>query len=93
MANAGLREEDFKYVYLAGGLTTLLTLAVIGRLSDHLGKLPVFRVLALATWHGRIGESLWFGTIDLGWQLHPLVLMFALSGSLMISKTLHIPKP
>jgi CDP-diacylglycerol--serine O-phosphatidyltransferase len=50
-------------------------------------------VLALATWHGHIGESLWFGAIDLGWQLHPLVLMFALSGSLMISKTLHIPKP
>ena len=26
------------------------------------------------------------------WQLHPLVLLFALSGSLMISKTLRIPK-
>jgi CDP-diacylglycerol--serine O-phosphatidyltransferase len=26
------------------------------------------------------------------WQLHPLVLMFAVSGSLMISRTLHIPK-
>ena len=50
-------------------------------------------VLALAAWHGRIGDSLWFGALDLGWQLHPLVLMFALSGSLMISKTLHIPKP
>ena len=27
------------------------------------------------------------------WQLHPLVLVYALFGSLMISKTLHIPKP
>ena len=27
------------------------------------------------------------------WQLHPLVLLFVLSGSLMISKTLRIPKP
>jgi CDP-diacylglycerol--serine O-phosphatidyltransferase len=26
------------------------------------------------------------------WQLHPLVLIYALSGSLMISKTLRIPK-
>ncbi len=26
------------------------------------------------------------------WQLHPLVLLFALSGTLMISKTLRIPK-
>jgi CDP-diacylglycerol--serine O-phosphatidyltransferase len=43
---------------------------------------------------GAIGGQLWFGVIHLGpWQFHPLVLMFALSGSLMISKTLHIPKP
>ncbi|HOZ25238.1 MAG TPA: CDP-diacylglycerol--serine O-phosphatidyltransferase, partial [Thermomonas sp.] len=27
------------------------------------------------------------------WELHPLVLVFALSGSLMISKTIRIPKP
>src|SRR5690606_2088984 len=27
------------------------------------------------------------------WQLHPVVLQFARSGSLMISKTIHIPKP
>lgn len=27
-----------------------------------------------------------------GWTLHPLVLMFAVSGTLMISKTLRIPK-
>jgi CDP-diacylglycerol--serine O-phosphatidyltransferase len=26
------------------------------------------------------------------WDLHPLVLAFVLSGSLMISKTLRIPK-
>ncbi|KFN49784.1 CDP-diacylglycerol--serine O-phosphatidyltransferase [Arenimonas composti] len=50
-------------------------------------------VLAVAAWQGRIGDALWFGVVDLGWQLHPLVLLFALSGSLMISKTLRIPKP
>ncbi|WP_157270792.1 CDP-alcohol phosphatidyltransferase family protein [Azohydromonas aeria] len=50
-------------------------------------------VLALAAWQGRIGDDLWLGAWDLGpWTLHPLVLMFVLSGSLMISKTLHIPK-
>ena len=27
-----------------------------------------------------------------GWTLHPLVLLFGLSGTLMISKTLRIPK-
>ncbi len=50
-------------------------------------------VLAIAAWQGRIGDALWFGAVQLGpWQLHPLVLLFALSGSLMISKTLRIPK-
>jgi CDP-diacylglycerol---serine O-phosphatidyltransferase len=50
-------------------------------------------VIAAATWKGAIGEQLWFGVTHLGpWQVHPLVLMFALSGSLMISRTLHIPK-
>jgi len=50
-------------------------------------------VLAFACWQGRIGESLYGGAWVLGpWTLHPLVLLFALSGSLMISKTLRIPK-
>ena len=39
------------------------------------------------------GTRLWFGAVGIGpWLLHPLVLMFALSGTLMISRTLHIPK-
>ena len=51
-------------------------------------------LLAWATLSGNIGHDLWFGMLTLGpWQLHPLVLVYALSGSLMISKTLHIPKP
>ena len=41
---------------------------------------------------GQIGDRLWFGMIHIGpWQLHPLVLMFAVSGSLMISRV-RIPK-
>ena len=28
-----------------------------------------------------------------GWELHPYALLYALSGTLMISKTLKIPKP
>ena len=49
-------------------------------------------VLALAAWSGALNERLWLGQITLaGFHLHPLVLMFALSGSLMISR-LRIPK-
>ena len=50
-------------------------------------------VLALAASQGRIGSSVWGGAWAIGpWLLHPLTLLFALSGTLMISKTLHIPK-
>lgn len=50
-------------------------------------------VLAFAAWQGRIGDKLYGGAYSLGpWELHPLVLLFVLSGSLMISKTLRIPK-
>ena len=50
-------------------------------------------VLAWAAWQGRVGERLWGGTWSLaGAELHPLVLLFALSGTLMVSKTLRIPK-
>ena len=50
-------------------------------------------VLAVAAWQGAIGEHLAGGVWSLGpWRLRPLVLLFALSGSLMVSKTLRIPK-
>ncbi|SDX85119.1 MULTISPECIES: CDP-alcohol phosphatidyltransferase family protein [Variovorax] len=50
-------------------------------------------VLAYAAWQGHIGSALWGGAWVIGpWQLHPLTLLFALSGTLMISKTLRIPK-
>jgi len=43
---------------------------------------------------GRVGDSLPLGSHLVGpWHLHPLVLLWALSGSAMISKTLRIPKP
>jgi len=50
-------------------------------------------LLAVAAWQGSIGEALWLGEVRLGpWLLHPLVLVFAASGAMMVSKTLRIPK-
>jgi CDP-diacylglycerol--serine O-phosphatidyltransferase len=50
-------------------------------------------VLAFAAWQGRLGASLYGGVWSIGpWDLHPLALLFVLSGTLMISKTLRIPK-
>jgi CDP-diacylglycerol--serine O-phosphatidyltransferase len=50
-------------------------------------------VLAVAAWQGHVGEDLYWGVWSVGpGQLHPLALLFVLSGTLMISKTLRIPK-
>ena len=51
-------------------------------------------ILALAFFLGRTGDRLWLGAVDIGPAvLHPLVLIFAASGSAMISATLRVPKP
>jgi CDP-diacylglycerol--serine O-phosphatidyltransferase len=75
-------------------------------LADERGKVKYFEgtpiptslvlvaVLAVAFWKGATGPDLWLGEHRLGpWLLHPLTLMFAASGSAMISGTLRIPKP
>ena len=50
-------------------------------------------VLAFAAWQGRVGGDLYWGVWSI-WpgELHPLALLFVASGTLMISKTLRIPK-
>jgi CDP-diacylglycerol--serine O-phosphatidyltransferase len=52
----------------------------------------VLLLLLLAS-AGRIGEELPLGVVSIGGAaLHPLSLVFVLSGSMMISRTLRIPK-
>lgn len=56
-------------------------------------SLLLVAMLAIACAQGRIGPAIWLGQVQIGpWMAHPLTLTFALSGSLMISKTLRIPK-
>jgi predicted MFS family arabinose efflux permease len=47
VANAGRLEADLPYIYLCGGLCTLVSMNVIGRLSDRYGKLFMFRIMAV----------------------------------------------
>lgn len=55
-------------------------------------SLALVLVLFVAALQGALHESLWFGRVGLaGFTLHPLVLMFALSGSLMVSR-IRFPK-
>ena len=56
-------------------------------------SLLIVGVLFIAASMSAVGGALWFGELTLGgFKLHPLVLMFALSGSLMISR-IRVPKP
>lgn len=49
-------------------------------------------LLALGAGQGAVGAHLWLGSVELfGLRLHPLVLLFAFSGALMISR-IRIPK-
>ncbi len=49
-------------------------------------------VMFVAALQGALHESLWFGKVlFFGFTLHPLVLLFALSGSLMVSR-IRFPK-
>lgn len=43
----GVAQTNLKYVYLCGGLATLVTMTVFGRLADRFGKLLIFRILIL----------------------------------------------
>jgi CDP-diacylglycerol--serine O-phosphatidyltransferase len=94
--------------FVACGISRLARFNVTAaELNDGTGKVKYFEgtpipsslllvaVLAVVTWQGRIGpgEQLLGGVWNLGpLTLHPLVLMYLLSGSAMISKTLRIPK-
>jgi CDP-diacylglycerol--serine O-phosphatidyltransferase len=57
-------------------------------------SIVIVGLLAAVFAFGRIGDDLWLGVYQIGpaW-LHPLALVYAASGSAMISATLRIPKP
>ena len=57
-------------------------------------SIAIVAILGVAFATGHIDERLWFGVYRVGiGSLHPLALLYGLSGSAMISATLRIPKP
>jgi len=101
----GLYDRLVLGFFVACGVSRLARYNVTAEsLSDDAGKVKFFEgtpiptslvlvlMLAFAAWQGAIGEQLWFGFTKIGgFTLHPLVLAFAVSGSLMISR-IRIPK-
>ena len=102
----GLYDRIVLAYFIACGVSRLARYNVTAEaLSEGTGKVKYFEgtpiptsillvlLMAMAAWFGAVGQDLWFGEVTLaGFKLHPLVLMFALSGSLMISR-FRIPKP
>lgn len=70
-----------------------------GRVTHFEGTpIPTSALLVLLLWAlaaaGRVGPALPGGAVAIaGGTLHPLALLFAASGTLMVSRTLRIPKP
>ena len=101
----GLIDRVILVIFVACGVSRLARYNVTAeKLSEGSDKVAYFEgtpiptslllviVLAIAAWQGAIGDQLWFGVVHiLGFKLHPLVLMFAVSGALMVSR-IRIPK-
>jgi CDP-diacylglycerol--serine O-phosphatidyltransferase len=101
----GLYDRIVLGYFVACGVSRLARYNITAEaLSDGKGKVKYFEgtpiptslllvmLLAWAASQGALGESLWFGQVMLaGFTLHPMVLLFAISGSLMVSR-IRFPK-
>ncbi|HME38819.1 MAG TPA: CDP-diacylglycerol--serine O-phosphatidyltransferase [Steroidobacteraceae bacterium] len=101
----GLYDRIVLVYFVACGVSRLARYNITAEaLSEGTGKVKYFEgtpiptsfllvcVLVFATFIGASAEHLWLGALTLsGHVFHPLTLLFALSGSLMISR-IHIPK-
>ncbi len=47
VSNAGFSEDDLYLIYLVGGLLTIFSAPIVGKIADRKGKYPVFVVFAL----------------------------------------------
>ena len=100
----GLYDRIVLACFVACGVSRLARYNITAEaLSEGTGKVKYFEgtpiptslllvmIMFLAATQGALGDALWFGQVTVaGFKLHPLVLLFALSGSLMVSR---IPVP
>jgi len=101
----GLYDRIILTYFVACGVSRLARYNITAEaLSEGGGKVKYFEgtpittsllLVLLIVWaasQGALGESLWFGQVMFaGFTLHPIVLLYAVSGSLMISR-IRIPK-
>jgi CDP-diacylglycerol--serine O-phosphatidyltransferase len=101
----GLYDRIILVCFVACGVSRLARYNITAdELSGGSGKVKYFEgtpipsslllvvLMFAAAFQGALGQSLWFGKVVIaGFTLHPIVLFFALSGSLMVSR-IRIPK-
>jgi CDP-diacylglycerol---serine O-phosphatidyltransferase len=101
----GLYDRAILVFFVACGVSRLARYNITAEsFSEQTGKVQYFEgtpiptsivlvcLLTVAAYQGAIGSELWFGAVKVaGYILHPLALLFMVSGSLMISR-IRIPK-
>jgi len=101
----GLYDRIILTGFVACGVSRLARYNVTAeKLSGAEGKVKYFEgtpiptslllviLMCTAAWQGALGENLWFGKFIIGgFTLHPLVLCYAISGALMVSR-IRFPK-
>lgn len=91
--------------FVCCGLSRLARFNVTAaELADTTGKVKYFEgtpipssvglvaIVAALYANDRMGSNVPLGVLCLGWDLHPLTLLFGISGTAMISKRLRVPK-
>ncbi|MBA4113881.1 MAG: MFS transporter [Verminephrobacter sp.] len=82
-ANVGVQSGQIPWVYLCGGVVTLFTARLFGRMTDRHGKVTTFRWLAVAVAVPLLSVTL-LGQVPLWVVLVATTLMFALMSGRMI---------
>lgn len=82
-ANVGMRADQIPYIYLCGGVATLLTARVVGRLADGWGKFKTFRVMAATVLVPMLAITQ-LGQVAMGWVLLVSTLFFVCMSGRMI---------
>jgi len=100
----GLYDRIILVFFVACGVSRLARYNITAEALSEGGKVKYFEgtpipsslllvaLMFAAAWQDALGESLWFGQVMIaGFTLHPMVLFFAVSGSLMVSR-IRFPK-
>src|SRR3990167_5795677 len=82
-ANVGLRADQVPYIYLCGGVATLLSARIVGRLADGWGKFKTFRVMAAVVLVPMLAITQ-LGPVAMVWVLLVSTLFFVCMSGRMI---------